>query len=165
MAIFCFKAAELILSIITQLSNLKYCLTLYIASSRPLYRKIKIHILVVNKPRVHYLLQDENIARVKLCSPQNNCLGFTVTGHPLYFTIQLSTEQTFQLKINSPWLASERHHQMLPGTLSLFLVKTEQISDLQAVERVPRVHGMYLCKGKKKKTILKSCHTRGFKLP
>lgn len=69
----------------------------------------------------------------------------------LYFTIQLSTKQTFQLKINSPWLASERHHRMLPGTLSLFLVKTEQISGLQAVEHVPRVHGMYLCKGKKKK--------------
>lgn len=56
----------------------------------------------------------------------------------------------FQLKMNSPWLASARPHRMLPGTLSLFLVKTEQISDLQAVERVPRVHGMYLCEGKKK---------------
>jgi hypothetical protein len=58
--------------------------------------------------------------------------------------------QFLKLKMNSPWLVSERPHLRLPETLSLSLGKTEQTWDPQAVARVPRVHGMYLCEGEKK---------------
>lgn len=51
---------------------------------------------------------------------------------------------TVKLKMNSPWLVSERLHLMLPEKPGLFLVKIEQTLDPQVVEHVPGVRDMCL---------------------